>query len=92
MIHDVYGEACGLGGITPVEGTDYARVGVASDGLPMEESHCVMNFAYAFFYHPDLGRAITWPTGQAASFYADLDYAELPYDVHMAESFRFISE
>ncbi|MBN2556455.1 MAG: hypothetical protein JXA97_10995 [Anaerolineales bacterium] len=92
LVHDVYGEACGLGELVPVEGEDYLGVRVESDGLPMEDSSCVMNYMYRFFYHPELGRAVTWALGQAATFYADVNYAEEPYDMQMLESFQFIGD
>lgn len=92
LVHDVYGEACGLGEITPVEGEDYSSVQVLSDGLPMESSACVMNYAYTFYYHPELGRAVTWALGQAATFYADVNYATDPYDMQMLESFDFLAD
>lgn len=92
LVQDVYGEACGLGAIAPVEGQDYSSVAVLSDGLPMDESQCVMNFAYRFYYHPDLGRAITWALGQAATFYSDLNYMDEPYDMLMLDSFQFVAE
>jgi len=92
IVHDVYGEACGLGEIMPVEGSEYSRVSVASDGLPMEETECFMNYAYYFYYHAGLGQAITWPFGQAYSFYADVSYMEEPYDETMIESFNFLGD
>jgi len=92
IVHDVYGEACGLGEIVPVEGTDYSRVGVASDGLPMEETECFMNYMYYFYYHAGFERAVTWPFGQAYSFYSDVNYMEEPYDMQMLESFDFLAD
>jgi len=92
LVHDVYGEACGLGEITPVEGQDYSSVAVLSDGLPMEQSQCVLNYAYRFYYQPESGRAVTWALGQAATFFADVDYMEAPYDTEMLESFQFVTE
>ncbi len=91
LVDAVYGECFSVGEMSPVEGHDYQRVQVQGDGKPLEESTCLLNGGYVFFYSPELGKAATWLTGQSYHFPADADYSET-YDTQMVESFEFIAE
>jgi hypothetical protein len=91
LVDAVYGECFSIGEETPVEGQEYLRVRVQGDGKPVEESTCLLNGGYVFFYSPELGKAATWLTGQSYHFPADAEYSEA-YDEEMVESFEFIED
>jgi len=89
LIDDVYGEACWLGEVVETDTPGIFRVHVQGDGPPPPEPTCWVNYMYVFRYSPELGRAITWITGQSTYFVADPDTHE-GYDYTMEESFRFL--
>ncbi len=91
LVDAVYGECFRVGEKTPGEGNEFIRVQVQGDGKPIEESTCLLNGGYVFFYAPDLGKAATWLTGQSYHFPADAEYSKA-YDSQMVESFQFIEE
>jgi len=89
LIDDVYGEACWLGEVVETDTPGIFRVRVEGDGPPPPPPSCWVNYQYVFRYSPELGRAITWITGQSTYFVADPDTHE-GYDQAMEESFRFL--
>jgi len=89
LIDDVYGEACWLGEVVETGTPGIFRVHVQGDGPPPPQPTCWVNYMYVFRYSPELGRAITWITGQSTYFVADPDTHE-GYDYTMVESFRFL--
>ena len=89
LIDDVYGEACSLGEVVETNTPGIFRVHVQGDGPPPPEPNCWVNYMYVFRYSPELGRAITWITGQSTYFVADPDTHE-GYDGEMQASFRFL--
>lgn len=91
MVDAVFGECFQVGEIVPAEGGKYQGVRVQGDGLPVEESMCLLRGGYIFFYSPEAGKAATWLTGQSYHFLADAETSEA-YDAMMVESFEFIAE
>ncbi len=81
-----YGPAC-----TVVEQAPTAQDGVfdvllEGDGLPLDETNCVLNFVYEIRYQPSQQRVFSWELGQGTRFISDDD--TVTYDMDMSESFR----
>lgn len=89
LVDAVYGECFSVGERSPIEGREFQRVGVQGDGKPIEESTCLLNGGYVFYYASEIGKAATWLTGQSFHFPADAEYSEV-YDERMLESFGFV--
>ncbi len=89
MVDAIYGECFSVGVISPLDGREFQHVRVQGDGKPVEESICLLNGSYVFYYSPTMGKAATWLTGQSFHFPADAEYSET-YDEQMVESFAFI--
>ena len=89
LIDDYYGECFRLGEFTEADANGILRVRVLGDGLPPEESACLLNYGYILLYSPAHERAATWATGQSTHFLYDVTTGE-GYDAEMAESFRFL--
>jgi len=56
----------------------------AEEGI---EKECFINYAKVLKYYPDGNRVVSWPLGQAFSFYKEVG---VEYDEEMVKSFRFI--
>ena len=86
-----YGAGCSLGEKTPWDLQEGVfDVGIEGDGLPMETTECLINYATVLKYYPDGGKVISWHLGQAWTFAGDVDYTVI-YDGEMVDSFRFLT-
>jgi hypothetical protein len=54
----------------------------------MEETQCLLNYGTVVMYYPEGNNVISWHTGQAATFPADVNYSVI-HDEKMVESFNF---
>lgn len=88
FIQERFGDGCSAGDQEETEDGIF-QVKVAGDGLPMEESQCVMNYMYKLYYVPGLNRVYTWDQGQAVKFMKNESGSEA-YDQEMEQSFEIL--
>jgi hypothetical protein len=88
LVDEAFGECFSLGDMRPMADREMLRVLVRGDDKPVEESRCLMNETYAFYYSPRHGKAAAWRTGQSIHFLSSPTYDG--YDGEMRDSFRFI--
>jgi hypothetical protein len=88
LVDEVFGACFSLGDMTPLVDREMLRVRVRGDEKPVEESQCLLNETYVFYYSPRHDRAAAWRTGQSIHFLSSPAYDG--YDQEMLDSFRFI--
>lgn len=69
-VHNHYGPGCTIAEKAPTAQRDVMDVLLEGDGLSLEETRCVLNYAYEIRYQPSKGRVLSWELGQAPSFNA----------------------
>jgi hypothetical protein len=82
-----YGPGCSVEERAPTVQPGVEDVFIATDGLPIDTSRCVLNFAYEIRYQPSKQRVLSWELGQAPRFSAGTGTDEI-YDLVMRDSVR----
>jgi hypothetical protein len=90
-IRNRFGPGCSLGAHTETKHKGTFDVEIQSDGLPLGESLCPVNYLVAIKYSPTLQKAAVWILGQEPAFMEDTSGGS-SFDQQMAESFRWGSE
>ncbi len=81
-----YGPGCSVEERAPTAQPGVEDVLLASDGLPMDSSRCVLNYIYEIRYQPSKKRVLSWELGQAPQFTAA--DTENILDLRMRDSVR----
>lgn len=82
-----YGPGCSVDERPPAGQPGVDDVLLATDGLPMDESRCVLNYVYEIRYQPSKKRVLSWELGQGPRFGAGGNTDET-YDLAMRDSVR----
>lgn len=82
-----YGPGCSVEERAPTAQPGVDDVLLATDGLPMDSSRCVLNYIYEIRYQPSKKRVLSWELGQGPRFTAGMDADEI-YDLAMRDSVR----
>ncbi len=84
-VKEHYGPACRVAELAPTQQEGVFDVLLRGDGLPLDETKCVLNYVYEIQYQPSHKRAFSWELGQGIRF---SDGADVFYDLDMMKSFR----
>jgi hypothetical protein len=90
FIKSRYGSSCSLGEQVASNQDGVYDVGILGDGKGLEETQCPLNFGTVVKYYPEGNKVISWHTGQASSFPADVNHSII-YDLEMVDSFNFLA-
>lgn len=86
-VKEHYGPGCSIAERAPTAQPGVEDVLLATDGLPLDATRCVLNFAYEIRYQPSKARVLSWELGQGSRFAAGSGTDEI-YDLVMRDSVR----
>jgi hypothetical protein len=86
-VKEHYGPGCSIAERSTTAQPGVQDVLLATDGLPLDTTRCVLNFAYEIRYQPSKARVLSWELGQGPQFAAGSGTDEI-YDLAMRDSVR----